>query len=124
MSLVSRRKQVRRLDAHEVMVATVEHELVDVLGPSSARSIEFYVDPAIASESPRDYEKKLREILGDGGDVLLLGMRNKVCGLAGKAPKSSCAGIAGCLGCLTEAYSKSSVRLSISQVPEQRTVKT
>lgn len=114
MSLALNGKQVRRMDPHEVLVAAIKHELLDVLGPSPAQSIDFYVDPAIASISPLEYERKLKETLGHGGDIVLLGMRNRVCGLAGKAPKSACIGVAGCLGCLTEAYSKSAVRLKIT----------
>jgi hypothetical protein len=106
-------ESVRLLDAREVMVEAIKHELEDVLGCSPSEAIDFNVHPDLGSVSPLEYEAKLREMLGDGADVLLLGMRNRMCGLAGEAPKATCIGISGCLQCLVKAHSKSSIYVKI-----------
>lgn len=92
--------------AAQLMVRAIEEGLIELLGAPAAKALSFHVDPQVASESPREYEERLRQILSDGSKVVIMKLKDRMCELSGQKPKPDCVGIQNCLQCIIDSHSQ------------------
>jgi len=84
------------------MLKSIEDQIVDLLGESGARVLNYHVNPAIAPIDPLRYERDLEALFGPMSSTILTKLRIGLCQLAGKRPMASCKGIEGCLECIIQ----------------------
>ena len=85
-----------------MMLKSIEDQIVDLLGESGARALNYHVNPAIAPIDPLRYERDLEALFGPMSSTILTKLRIGLCQLAGKRPMASCKGIEGCLECIIQ----------------------
>jgi len=86
----------------EMMLKSIEDQIVALFGESAARSLNYHLNPAIAPIDPLKYEEDLKVLFGPISSVIVTRMRDGLCELAGKRPTASCKGIEGCLECIIQ----------------------
>ena len=91
--------------AREVMAKAVEAELARLFGESPAKALVYYVGPSTVSMIPLAYEQNLERILGEGAGPVIEELRNGICLVAGRSPKTTCKGISNCLDCILKKMS-------------------
>ncbi|HEV2225197.1 MAG TPA: hypothetical protein VGR56_00150 [Nitrososphaerales archaeon] len=67
----------------EVLLSSIRGALVDGLGDTSAKALDFYLDSKILISDPVEYEKSMTKFLGPGAKPVIEHLLDKVCSSAG-----------------------------------------
>ncbi len=67
----------------EVLLTSIREALVDGLGETSAKALDFYLDSRILLTDPAEYERSMAKILGPGSKPIIEHLLDKVCSNAG-----------------------------------------
>lgn len=67
----------------EVLLTSVKEALVDGLGETSAKALDFYLDSRILLTDPVEYEKSMSKFLGPGAKPVIEHLLDKICSSAG-----------------------------------------
>ena len=55
---------------YAAIMKAIDDGLLEIFGPATARAVEFYVDPSIASTDMVQYTKLLQKIFGEGSKIV------------------------------------------------------
>jgi hypothetical protein len=72
----------------EKILSVVRKALLDMLGETPARAVEFYVDSGLAVREPERYEKAMKELFSDGARIIIQTIERDLCALAGVEMRS------------------------------------
>ena len=67
----------------EVLLTSVREALVDGLGETSAKALDFYLDSRILLTDPDEYERSMAKFLGPGSKPIIEHLLDKICSSAG-----------------------------------------
>jgi hypothetical protein len=67
----------------EVLLSSIREALVDGLGETSAKALDFYLDSRILITDPAEYERSTAKFLGPGSKPIMEHLLDKMCSTAG-----------------------------------------
>jgi hypothetical protein len=67
----------------EVLLTSIREALVDGLGETSAKALDFYLDSRVLLTDPLEYERSMAKFLGPGSKPVIEHLLDKVCSTAG-----------------------------------------
>jgi hypothetical protein len=80
----------------EVLLSSIREALVDGLGETSAKALDFYLDSRILLTDPVEYERSMAKFLGPGSKPVIEHLVEKMCSTAG-IERSSVQSLGQCL---------------------------
>jgi hypothetical protein len=95
-------KSLRKMMPEQIMLKSIEDQIVDLFGASAAKALNYHVNPSVAPLDPLKYEEDLKALLGPMSSRIIEKLRIGLCEISGKKPDSSCKGIEGCLECIIQ----------------------